>query len=61
MAQSHTIVLGVDGNVISSDASAAPLNQHNPEEVIGRNFSIFFPPEEVAAGKPQLVLQQALA
>jgi diguanylate cyclase (GGDEF)-like protein/PAS domain S-box-containing protein len=46
-------VLDVEGNVSSWNAGAERFKGYRSEEIIGRHFSAFYPPEDVAAGKPQ--------
>jgi PAS domain S-box-containing protein len=48
------------GNVTSWNSGAERLKGYRSEEVIGRHCSLFYLAEDVAAGKPQIVLQQAL-
>jgi len=45
-------LLDVDGNVISWNRGSRQLAGYAPEEVIGRHFSLFYPPEDIAAGTP---------
>ena len=53
------ILLDCQGNVISWNAGAERLKGFKAEEIIGRSFSTFYPPEDVAAGKPALELKVA--
>jgi PAS domain S-box-containing protein len=46
-------VLDAEGNVSSWNAGAERFKGYRAEEIIGRHFSVFYPPEDVAAGKPQ--------
>ena len=45
--------------VTSWNEGAQRIKGYTAEEIIGRNFSAFYPPEEARAGKPQQVLQTA--
>jgi PAS domain S-box-containing protein len=45
------------GQVISWSASAQRMNGFSSEEIIGHNFSCFFPPEDVKRGRPEEVLR----
>ncbi|WGS51534.1 PAS domain S-box protein [Paraburkholderia sp. D15] len=45
-------MLDPDGNVISWNAGAARIKGFTREDIVGRHFSTFYPPEDVAAGKP---------
>jgi PAS domain S-box-containing protein len=54
-------IFGLDakGNVITWNPGAQRIKGYIPEEIIGRHFSAFYPPEDVAAGKPAHELQVA--
>jgi PAS domain S-box-containing protein len=52
-------MLDITGNVMSWNTGAQRLKQYRPDEIIGRNFSIFYPPEAVAAGWPAEELRRA--
>lgn len=45
-------MLDPDGNVVSWNAGAARIKGYSREDIVGRHFSTFYPPEDVAAGKP---------
>jgi diguanylate cyclase (GGDEF)-like protein/PAS domain S-box-containing protein len=47
------------GRVTSWNAGAERIKGYKPEEIIGEHFSRFYPPEDVAAGKPDLALNIA--
>jgi PAS domain S-box-containing protein len=47
------------GNIISWNAGAKRLKGYTRDEVLGRSFSIFYPPEDLAAGKPAWELEVA--
>lgn len=50
----HAIcMLDPEGRVISWNKGAERLKGYAKEEIVGRNFSLFYPPEEVANGKPE--------
>ena len=44
--------LDAGGHVLTWNAGAAHLKGYEASEIIGRHFSVFYPPEDVAAGKP---------
>lgn len=44
--------LDANGNVITWNPGAERMKGYTAEEIIGRHFSTFFTPEQVAAGKP---------
>ena len=41
------------GMVISWNAGAQSLKGYSADEIVGRHFSTFYPPEDIAAGKPE--------
>jgi PAS domain S-box-containing protein len=54
------VMLDPNGLVISCNEGAQRLNGYSAEEVLGEHCSVFFPPEDVAAGKPGRELADAL-
>jgi PAS domain S-box-containing protein len=52
-------VLDPTGHVITWNPGAARLKGYTSEEVVGRHFSIFYPEEDIAAGKPGWELEIA--
>src|ERR1700678_4436785 len=46
-------MLDAEGRVISWNPGAERLKGYTKEEIIGRHFSQFYPPEDVANGKPE--------
>jgi PAS domain S-box-containing protein len=54
-------LLGPDGRVASWNAGAERIMGYHADEIVGRHFSAFYPPEDVAAGKPDRELAAALA
>ena len=55
------LTLDLEGRVASWNDGAERINGYKAEEIIGRHFSCFYPPEDVARGKPAKLLQLALA
>jgi PAS domain S-box-containing protein len=53
-------MLDVDGIVISWNAGAQRIKGYAANEIIGRSFRVFYPPEEQAAGHPEHNLDMAL-
>jgi PAS domain S-box-containing protein len=49
------------GNVVSWNGGAERIKGYAPEEIIGKHFSVFYPPEDNLAGKPARELKQAVA
>jgi PAS domain S-box-containing protein len=53
------LTLDPHGHVSSWNAGAERIKGYRREEILGQHFSRFYPPEDVARGKPQLGLQVA--
>jgi PAS domain S-box-containing protein len=51
--------LDAEGNVLSWNAGARRLKGYEPEEIIGRHFSNFYPEVDKEAGKPEWELETA--
>ncbi|MBB5780701.1 PAS domain-containing sensor histidine kinase [Nonomuraea jabiensis] len=47
------------GRIVSWNAGAQHIKGYTAEEIIGTHFSVFYPPEDVAAGKPFKGLEAA--
>ena len=45
-------MLDPQGHVVSWNAGAQRIKGYGAEEIVGQHFSRFYPPEDVAAGKP---------
>jgi PAS domain S-box-containing protein len=54
-------MLDPTGHIISWNIGAQLINGYTAEEIIGQHFSIFYPPEDVQAGKPAWELEIARA
>jgi PAS domain S-box-containing protein len=52
-------LLDANGLIKSWSRGAQRIKGYTPDEVIGRNFEIFYPPEDVASGKPRRQLEIA--
>jgi PAS domain S-box-containing protein len=52
-------MLDTGGHVASWDIGAQRLKGYRPEEIIGKHFSIFYPPEALARGWPEHELEVA--
>jgi PAS domain S-box-containing protein len=52
-------MLDPDGHVASWNKGAQRIKGYTADEIIGRHFSTFYPPEDIAAGKPPAELKQA--
>ncbi len=53
-------MLDPGGHIISWNAGAQRIKQYEPEEIIGKHFSIFYPEVDVKAGKPERELEIAI-
>lgn len=49
-------MLDEDGRVATWNDGARRIKGYTSEEIIGRDFSVFYPPEDVAAGRPERAL-----
>jgi PAS domain S-box-containing protein len=49
-------MLDTEGNVTTWNAGAERIKGYRADEIIGRNFSLFYTPEDQAAGRPQRAL-----
>jgi two-component system sensor histidine kinase/response regulator len=47
------LMLDPDGRIVSWNAGAERLKGYRSEEILGMNYSLFFLPEDIAAGRPQ--------
>jgi PAS domain S-box-containing protein len=59
----HYAIFGMDtrGRILSWNAGAELIKGYTADEVIGRNFSCFFPPEDIERGRPEEVLRMTAA
>jgi PAS domain S-box-containing protein len=53
------ILLDIDGNVLTWNSAAERLKGWKPAEIVGQNFSRFYPPEDIAKGKTVMELKVA--
>jgi len=53
------IVLDPEGHVISWNRGAQRIKGYAAEEIVGKHFSVFYPPEDTALGKPIMELKSA--
>jgi PAS domain S-box-containing protein len=54
-------MLDPGGHIASWNAGARRIKGYSAEEIVGRHFSVFYPPEDIAAGKPDWELEVAVA
>jgi PAS domain S-box-containing protein len=52
-------MLDPDGRVASWNVGAERINGYSADQIIGRHLSVFYPPEDVVAGKPARELRDA--
>ncbi len=52
-------MLDPGGRILTWNEGAERLKGYRPEEIIGRDFSVFYSPEDVRAGKPHKLLRIA--
>jgi PAS domain S-box-containing protein len=48
------------GNVVSWNAGAVRLKGYTAKEIVGHNFSCFFPPEDIKRGRPEEILRRTV-
>ncbi len=53
------IILDTEGEIAAWNGGARALTMHEAPEAVGRHFSMFYPPEALAAGAPETALLQA--
>ena len=53
------IMLDPEGRVASWNEGAQNFKGYQAEEIIGKNFSVFYPPEDIRSGKPEKELKLA--
>jgi PAS domain S-box-containing protein len=50
-------MMDAHGNVLSWNAGAERIKGYTSDQIIGHNFSCFFPPEDIKRGRPEEVLR----
>ncbi len=53
------LIMDAEGIIKTWNAGAEVMKGYRAEEIIGRCFSCFYPPADIEAGKPRLLLDQA--
>ncbi|MDQ3787923.1 MAG: PAS domain S-box protein [Actinomycetota bacterium] len=48
------------GHIISWNVGAQRINGYEEHEILGTHFSVFYPPEDIAEGKPDRELREAI-
>src|ERR1700730_19051366 len=54
-------MLDPQGMIVSWNAGAERIKGYRGEQIIGHNFSCFFPPEDIKQGRPEEVLRMTAA
>jgi len=54
-------MLDANGHVVTWNAGAQRIKGYTPDEIIGKHFSIFYPPDATESGWPEHELQLAMA
>lgn len=49
------------GHILTWNAGAERLKGYQPAEIIGKHFSVFYPPTDIARGKPEWELKRAIS
>src|SRR5947209_8652236 len=52
-------MIDTDGTILTWNEGAERLKGYAADEIIGRNFTVFFSREDIAEGKPQRLLASA--
>ena len=52
-------MLDPGGRIVNWNAGAERIKGYSSREAVGQHFSIFYPPEDQAAGLPQMALEAA--
>jgi diguanylate cyclase (GGDEF)-like protein/PAS domain S-box-containing protein len=55
------LMLDTEGRVVTWNLGAQLLKGYQEEEIIGRHYSVFYSPDEIAAGKPKRQLELVAA
>jgi PAS domain S-box-containing protein len=54
------LMLDPEGHIATWNAGAERIKGYKAQEIVGKHFSSFYPPDAIRAGKPQDLLNQAL-
>jgi PAS domain S-box-containing protein len=55
------IMMDPQGKIVTWNAGAEQIQGYSADEIIGRDFSCFYPPEDIARGRPQEILRLTAA
>src|SRR5262245_5920875 len=53
------LMLDPAGHIVSWNVGAQAIKGYRPDEIIGKHFSVFYPPEVVPSGLPARELEEA--
>ena len=53
------ILLDIDGNILNWNKGAESIKGYTPEEILGKNFKIFYLQNDIDSGLPDLLIRQA--
>jgi PAS domain S-box-containing protein len=54
-------MLDTEGGIVSWNLGAERISEYRQNEIVGKHFSVFYPAEDVQAGKPENGLKMAVA
>src|SRR6202171_3643872 len=54
-------MMDTQGRILSWNAGAERIKGYTPDQIIGHNFSCFFPPEDIKRGRPEEILRMTAA
>ena len=55
------IMMDPQGKIVTWNAGAERIQGYSADEIIGQDFSCFYPPEDIARGRPQEILRLTAA
>lgn len=55
------LALDPEGRIVTWNEGAKRIKLYEAEEIVGKHFSVFYPPEDSAAGKPAWELKEAIS
>ncbi len=53
------VMLDPEGGIVSWNTGAQRIKGFQADEIVGRHFSVFYPPDDIASGKPEADLELA--
>ena len=55
------IILNAGGHITSWNEGAARIKGYSAGEIVGKHFSVLYPPEDICEGKPEHQLERAIS